>query len=63
MSKKEGEINFAHTVIELEIRVGLLERMLIASGRGGTITQDDINKMRDEAKQQVAAKYPGLEIK
>lgn len=62
MSMSVGGVQFPLSVVELEMRVIVLEKMLEAQARGGIISQTTINQFRAEAKSDLAKKYPELGI-
>jgi hypothetical protein len=69
MSIKIGGIDVAQSALDSEFRIIVLERILeaVLNKIGGTsvLTTQDIDKIRDEAFQQLQKKYPlaGLQRK
>ena len=63
MSIQVGDINLVDNAINSEFRIGVLEKIIdkiIVRMPAGTLTQADIDKIRDGVLEEMKKKYPNM---
>lgn len=66
MSIRIGGIDPVQSVIDLELRIGILEKLIsLATQRGLVLSQNDVDSAREKTMSELQSKYPqlGLEVK